>query len=666
MSVGVQPSQAVDEAFAVRQAQAIAVIRKALTPLILNLAVSASVVGLVYATQCPREGIWVWFAGIVATLTLRLALLLTIRKRDLATTHPLRTLRLVPAGNFLTGIAWGTLPFLIDGSANALMGNNVYLMLFGVTAGAALLNVEFSRPGIAFTLPAHIGACLSLLLYSGTTGLILCANLLLMTLIFYRSSRASERTYLENLTTELKATSLAQSLTAANVDILKANARLEDLANRDSLTHVANRAAFNTRLAEGISQAASNGEELALLILDIDRFKTINDTMGHRGGDELLRQFAERLRTTLPAQNIISRLGGDEFAVILAGKDAYGRAIQEAQAILEHSRAPFDLKGQCRMISSSIGIAVYPHHARNAEELFVSADMALHATKDRGRGTYTEFAPQMRAAAARQRQVEGDILQAIKAGAVETWFQPQVSLNTGRILGFEALVRWHHPQLGAISPPEIVQAAHNIQSSQVLTPAIADAACRMLKRLPSLGLPEATIAINVSPREFAMYSVPDMLDEVATRHGICRSLLEIEITEEALLDTEIAMAQLKQLETSGFLLAVDDFGAGHSSLTHLIDLKVDRLKIDRGLTTGIHLSPRNQAIISALISLGDALSMSVLAEGVETDEEADSLRQLGCEIGQGFLFSRALRADQLEPWVVAWRFRDNDADYAVA
>ena len=196
-----------------------------------------------------------------------------------------------------------------------------------------------------------------------------------------------------------------------------------------------------------------------------------------------------------------------------------------------------------------------------------------------------------------------------------------------------------------------MQAAYSIQASDRLTGAIADAACSLLRRLPGLGLPDATVAINVSPREFALYSVSEMLDARVKTHDIRPHLLEIEITEEALLDTVIAGEQLKQLERSGFALAVDDFGAGHSSLTRLIDLKVDRLKIDRGITTGISASPRNQAIISALIRLGDALSMTMLAEGVETEQEAETLRNLGCKMAQGYLFARPMPIERLSNWV---------------
>ena len=638
---------------------------KAPSSLLLNAGVGISVVSFICLTDNAGLSVWLWLTALMVTLALRFGMNVWIDRCGLSLQQPVKSLHWLAYGAFLTGLVWGALPMCLGNNVNHSVFAGVYLMMLGVSAGSALRSIEYSLISTCFSLPTHIGATIPLFSYGDTPGMILAVNVALMSLIFYRGGRTSEKTYIESLTTNLQATSLAQSLTAANSDILKANARLADLANKDSLTGLANRAAFNTRLAEGIRRAEEQDGQLALLILDLDRFKTVNDTLGHRGGDELLQQFAQRLRITLHGQNIVARLGGDEFAVIISGKDAVARAQRETALILEQSSEPFNLRGQGCIVGTSIGLAVYPDHGRDAEELFVSADMALYSSKERGRGSCTEFDPQMRAAAARQRQIEGDILQAIESGEVQGWFQPQVSLSDNTILGFEALVRWHHPQLGPISPPDIVQAAHNIQSSEKLTQSIAEAACRLLTQLPAMGLPQATVAINVSPREFAMYSVADMLDKVATRHGIRRSLLEIEITEETLLDTDIAMEQLKQLETSGFMLAVDDFGAGHSSLTHLIDLKVDRLKIDRGLTTGIHRTPRNQAIIAALISLGEALSMSVLAEGVETEAEAETLRTLGCEIGQGYLFSRALRADQLETWVNEWTYRD-DAEYAVA
>lgn len=577
-------------------------------------------------------------------------------RQEHSTRHPERTLTVLSLGASCSGLAWASLPFILkDFSAYGIDGG-LYLMMLGISTGAVLMSVGSRWNGLAFSIPCHVSVAVSLLTHEGLTSVILAFNVVALTLILYRSSYTSEGIFIDSTKRKLDATAMTASLQEANRDILDANARLELLANCDPLTGLANRAAFNTALRQGIERAAAAGQKLSLLVIDLDRFKHVNDTMGHKIGDELLTEFANRLRNHLPTDHtFVARLGGDEFAIIVSGRDPAAAGSRVAEAVLQQGRRPFVLNGQTCRIGSSVGLALYPDHAATAEELFVSADMALYRSKDQGRDRWRKFDPKLRVAAERQRQIEADVVSAIDSGQVEAWFQPQVCLNRQRVIGFEALVRWHHPTLGFIAPPEIVAAAHAVHQSERLTAAIADAACRLLLDLPGLGLPQATVAVNVSPREFALYSVADLLDATVARHGIDPTLLEVEITEEALLDTVIAGEQLKRLEQSGFALAVDDFGAGHSSLTRLIDLKVDRLKIDRGIITHIAGSERNQAIVAALIRLGQALSMAMLAEGVETDADAEALRRLGCEQAQGYLFARPMPVERIPSWIAERR-----------
>lgn len=636
----------------VRQLQAQTVWARSVSTVLTNAGISASAYALIFFRQdTGQEGIY-WLGLIYLSLLFRFGISRYIKHFDLNRKNPEASLSLITLGSCSSGLAWGSLPFILPNFNAFSLDAGLYLMMLGISIGSVLLGVGYRWVSVAFSTPIHLAVIVSVVSTGGISGIIVALNVVVLTIILHRSCQNSERSFLESITRKLEATALATSLTAAHSEMLQANARLELLASCDPLTGLANRSAFNSTLANAIQEARDTEGKIGLLVVDLDRFKHVNDTMGHKAGDSLLTEFAQRLRNSLPPGNtFIARLGGDEFAVIVTGNDAVLEATRSADIILRQVRKPFLLSGQNCSVGTSVGLAVYPDHATQADELFVSADMALYRSKEQGRGRWRKFDPKLRIAAERQRQIEADILEAIEQHKIEAWFQPQVCLQRDIILGFEALVRWHHPTLGFIAPPEIVQAAYSIQASDRLTGAIADAACAMLKRLPELGLPEATVAINVSPREFALYSVSEMLDAKVKQHGIKPSLLEIEITEEALLDTVIAGEQLKQLERSGFALAVDDFGAGHSSLTRLIDLKVDRLKIDRGITTGIAASPRNQAIISALIRLGEALSMTILAEGVETEEESRTLRSLGCQIGQGYLFSRPMNARALEEWL---------------
>ncbi len=632
--------------------QASTMLQRLPSTLATNALVSVSAFALTtLRAENQTAALW-WVCAVLVTLTLRALLRAYLYRTERHQNAPEQTLKIITFGAGLSGVTWASLPFVIENFSAFGIDGGIYLMILGVSCGAVLMGGGYRWNSLAFSLPCHLSVALSLFAHGSTISVILGLNVVALTIILYRSAVMSEQIFVESAERKLEAMAMTVSLQAANSDILEANARLELLVNCDPLTGLANRAAFNAQLHDKIADATRHAERVGLLVIDLDRFKHVNDTMGHKAGDSLLTEFAARLRNRLPTQNVfVARLGGDEFAVIISGPDVATDGARIAEVILHQGRKPFVLNGQTCLVGTSVGLAVYPDHAANADELFVSADMALYRSKEQGRGRWHRFDPRLRAAAERQRQIETDVVAAIARGEVEAWFQPQVCLRTLRITGFETLVRWHHPALGFISPPEIVQAAHAIHQSDRLTGAIADAACRLLTELPGLGLPDATVAVNVSPREFALYSVADLLDATVARHAVRPELLEVEITEEALLDTTVAGEQLKRLEKSGFSLAVDDFGAGHSSLTRLVDLKVDRLKIDRGITASITASARNQAIVSALLRLGEALSMNMLAEGVETQEDADTLTALGCAQAQGYLFARAMPMERVPSWI---------------
>ncbi|MFD1744182.1 putative bifunctional diguanylate cyclase/phosphodiesterase [Rhizobium helianthi] len=634
------------------QVQAETVWSRCLYTIATNAGISVTACALLAIRGNSDATAYYWLASIAITLFIRYLFYVAIRWTDLNRVAPHMALKLLSFGAFLTGIAWASLPFVVPQFDPLTTDAWLYLIMLGISIGAGLLGIGYRWLSLCFSMPIHLSVVVSVLLAGGAFSIVITIDVVVLTLLLYRACCGNETAFVESVARKLEAAALSSSLTAAHSEMMQANARLELLANCDPLTGLANRAAFNETLARAIREASKNHAKLGLLVLDLDRFKHVNDTMGHKAGDDLLTEFGQRLRNALPTVNtFIARLGGDEFSIIVTGSDAVCEATRAAEIVLSQVRKPFNLNGQTSTIGTSVGLALYPEHGTDADELFVSADMALYRSKEQGRGRWRKFDPMLRAAAERQRQIETDVLRAIEAGELEAWFQPQVCLHTHTVLGFEALVRWHHPTLGFIAPPEIVQAAHAIHSSDRLTGAVTDAACTLLRALPDMGLPNATVAINVSPREFALYSVSEMLAAKVARHGIRPNLLEIEITEEALLDTVIAGAQLKQLEQSGFTLAVDDFGAGHSSLTRLIDLKVDRLKIDRGIISGLERSDRNRAIISALIRLGEALSMSMLAEGVETESEAETLRTLGCWMGQGYLFARPMPMPRIASWL---------------
>jgi diguanylate cyclase len=640
-------------ALAVKRAQADTILDRLTTTLVVNAAVSVSAVLLSSINRGVTRSSLLWLLITMVTIAGRFLVARMLTRRQLPHHQPVLTLRLMILGAFVSGIAWAALPFSLPDFEPLGVDGGIYILMCGMGTGAVLLGTGHAVTALAFALPVHLSVIASLLMDTSAGGRLLAVNVLALTFVLYKSGVKGENIVIGNITAQLRATALAGSLSQANADIMLANERLEVLANGDPLTGLANRAAFNASLTDGIDNARSRKEQLALLILDLDRFKTINDTFGHSAGDDLLYQASGRLREAVSGRGVIARLGGDEFAIIIGGPQAGDEARNLAETILARGREPFVIQGRPVMSGVSIGIAIAPEHADTATDLFVSADMALYRAKDEGRGLWREFDHSLRDQAERRRRIEEDLPAALKAGEVRPWFQPQLDLAENRVVGFEALVRWRHAELGMIPPPEIVTAAHALNLSEALTETIAATACRLLADLPRLGLPDATVAVNVSPREFELYSVADTLDRVTRAHGIDPGLFEIEITEEAIIDTLVAGEQLKHIERSGYKLAVDDFGAGHSSLAYLVTLKVDRLKLDRRFVENIEMSRQNQEIVGALAGLGRALSMDIVAEGVERPEEAETLRTLGCPAGQGYYFARPMPVEMIATWLEA-------------
>ena len=447
----------------------------------------------------------------------------------------------------------------------------------------------------------------------------------------------------------MRTSQLAQSLAMANGEISRSTQRLEHLASSDVLTGLANRAVFNRRMEVLFERCGQGKTEIALLLVDLDKFKAVNDSRGHNAGDALLKAVAERIDAVRGKNDLAARLGGDEFAVVLAGSDVEARATALALEIMKQISLPFSFGGQDILPGASVGIALAPRHAANVDELYACSDLALYSAKAEGRRRIKFFDNVLKNRLDYERALDRDLAVAMDEGALEVHFQPQVDMIRDKVTGFEALVRWWHPQIGAISPPDIVRTAAKLQLSERLTGYVADRACRFVASLSAAGHSSIVVSINMSPAEFEVYDPARMLSSVAARHQIDPVRIEVEITEDAILDPRKVERALAALRTAGFGLAVDDFGMGHSSLAHLISLKIDRLKIDRHFVAGISTNPHNQALVAALVSVGRALDMHLVIEGVETAADAEILRMLGCRTGQGWLFGKAMApADALE------------------
>ncbi|WP_370676314.1 putative bifunctional diguanylate cyclase/phosphodiesterase [Pleomorphomonas sp. PLEO] len=525
-------------------------------------------------------------------------------------------------------------------------------IVVGTTSTALTQNFSYAPANLMFMLPALPPTAVALFATEKWAAGIIGADILLLIWLFARQAFSNARAFCDNERLRLSALSMASSLAGANREITAANARLHQLATHDVLTGLHNRAAFNDELERRIRDLTGGEDEMALAIVDLDNFKVINDTQGHAAGDQALRNIAVRFGTLCRPEQFLARLGGDEFAVIVPGPDALGVATALANSLIAQVGEPFEVGGH-PVVGASVGLALFPRHARSPNELFASADIALYDAKRRGKNRAALFDNALKQALERQQRIESDIANAIADEQLGVVFQPQVDLQTGRTLGHEALVRWSHPELGNVAPPEIVAAAQNTYVDDRLTAYVLGRACDFVDGLSAKGDGTTVVAVNVSPVEFRRTSPARTIIEALTLRGIDPRRIEIEITEEAILDFDLAEADLSRLADIGVRIALDDFGAGYFSLASVSALPLHRLKIDRSFITGIDGSPRHQLVVENILALARKLGVCAVAEGIETEAEARTLRHLGCMEGQGYLFCRPLDAaaalDRLAP-----------------
>lgn len=418
-------------------------------------------------------------------------------------------------------------------------------------------------------------------------------------------------------------------------------------ATHDSLTGLANRWMFGQYFEQAIQRANRNGKPLALLLLDLDDFKGINDSYGHAAGDQVLSEVARRLRRALRAGDVLSRLGGDEFTVLLPELPSSMHAQQVADKLQQLLAPPCQLQGGEVKMGASIGLACYPADARDTETLMRYADMAMYAAKAKGRGQWAAYAPHMSQTLAEKSQLHDRLKQAMERGGLALHYQPQVDVARDCIVGCEALLRWNDPELGPIPPERFIPVAVSSGMIQALGDWVLEVACRQAAEWERMGLP-VRISVNLSAQQFRHAELVDRLASLMTTHGTPSHLLELEITEtEAMADPETAREVLLRLRELGVGIALDDFGTGYSSLSYLRFLPVSRLKIDREFIRHITSRQEDATLVRAVIALAHTLGLPVVAEGVESEGQLRFLRQHSCELYQGWLFSKAVPAETL-------------------
>jgi diguanylate cyclase (GGDEF)-like protein len=426
-------------------------------------------------------------------------------------------------------------------------------------------------------------------------------------------------------------------------------AQLARLANEDSLTGLPNRHWFLNFVPDALAHARESGDGLALLFIDLDEFKQVNDSHGHAVGDRLLKLAADRLLSQLRPGDRVARFGGDEFIVLLSPFDSEQQVAGVASRIIHAFGKPFAISGEQHMIGASVGISVFPRDGQDAATLIRHSDIAMYAGKNEGKGQYRFFDPAQSSTLKTRAQLRQRLLEAIEQRQFVLHYQPRVDTRTGELLSMEALLRWEHPQLGMIRPDEFIPLA---ESSGLIVPIgaiVIDEACAQLAawRARGPGAP-VPVSINVSPKQFLRGGVQRELADALKRHGVAPGLLEVEITESAMMgDQDEILAELAAIRALGVKLHVDDFGTGYSSLSQLQRMKMDVLKVDRAFTAELGRSKEGTVFFQAIVSMAHALGMQVVAEGVENVEQLEILRALGCNEVQGYLVARPMAAEAI-------------------
>jgi diguanylate cyclase (GGDEF)-like protein/PAS domain S-box-containing protein len=425
--------------------------------------------------------------------------------------------------------------------------------------------------------------------------------------------------------------------------------RLRHLAHFDALTGLPNRFLFQDHVELALAQAARTGKQVAVMFLDLDRFKLINDTLGHRAGDTLLTEVGQRLANCLRAGDTLSRFGGDEFTVVLPDLESGGAAATVADKFIEALSLPFHIAGKEFHITTSIGIAIYPQDGEHLDTLSRAADGAMFEAKEQGRNAYRFHAADGRDAATTRRfHLENQLRRALERGEMAVVYQPEVDVESGLITGMEALLRWVSPEFGEISPNEFIPLAEDIGVISTLGHWILREACRQNKAWQDAGMPPICVSVNLSPVQLRDRRLVDSIRDVLNETGLAGRWLELELTEGMLMQNiEDSLLTFSALKKFGVRLSIDDFGTGYSSLGYLRQLPVDTLKIDRSFVTHIASNAEDAAISRVIVDLAHNLKLRVVAEGVESVAQLDTLRELQCCDAQGFYFSHPMPAEHI-------------------
>jgi diguanylate cyclase (GGDEF)-like protein len=428
-----------------------------------------------------------------------------------------------------------------------------------------------------------------------------------------------------------------------------AERKVELLAYRDSLTDLPNRLLFADRLEQSLTRAERLHESVALMLIDIDDFKLVNDSFGHEAGDKLIQAIGKLLSKSLRRADTVARLGGDEFAIIVDNIDGYDDVVSIAHnltTVLEHN---VRLDDQETYTSASVGIAIYPEDGTDASTLMKNADTAMFRAKEEGRGTFQFYKPEMSVNAMEKLDLENSIRRAVDNNELVIHYLPTVDIHKNEVAGVEALLRWQHPEKGIISPKDFLQVAEECGLIVPIGEWMIETICKQLRVWKDAGMEAQNVSVNLAPQQFKESDVVGQLSQKMAEHGIDGSEITIEVTEKTLIENEGEIETgLSKLHQMGMTIALDDFGTGFASLAYLKDFPIDIVKIDGIFVGGIPDSEEDTAVVNAIAGLTRGLKLRLLAEGVENERQLNMLKGLGCQLGQGYYWSKALPADQYE------------------
>jgi diguanylate cyclase (GGDEF)-like protein/PAS domain S-box-containing protein len=599
------------------------------------VAVTAVLACFALAARSLREAV---LLAVAAILALTVGLLLKRRQRFHRTLAAERNQLQIAVNNIPQGLV------LYDASARIVICNQRYIQMFGLSPDVAKQGCTMRR------LIAHRKETGS---FDGDVEAFCSAIIRNVSLgkVTRQLSEAPGRRAIEIVNMPLKSGGWVATIEDIT-ERKRAEERIAHLAHYDALTDLPNRVLFRDKLEQALREIRP-GERLAVLYIDIDEFKSVNDALGHAIGDELLKTVADRLRGCLGETDVAARLGGDEFAIIqtVDGRATTTRLVEAIHAAI---RQPFECAGHLITTDASIGIATAPEDGVALDQLLRNADLALYGAKGDGRRTHRFFEPGMDARAQARRSLEMELRQAINDGGFEVYYQPLVDLRDGRIGGCEALLRWRHPRRGMISPAEFIPVAEETGLINQLGQLVLNAAC-----VEAAAWPDNTrVAVNVSPVQFRSQTLALNVAGALAASGLSAARLELEITEAVLMrDDETALTTMHQLRALGVRIALDDFGTGYSSLSYLQRFPFDKIKIDRSFIKGIADEGASSAIVQAVVNIAAASNMMTTAEGVEQEWQRELLRELGCNEMQGYLFSPAIPATDVRRLLLSHRDR---------